>query len=145
MLTVLMPLVWMSLEAQAEHRPLPVLKLIVNDGKSSRYRCEVTNPSDASWYFLGYAAETIPVPAGRITPVPILQHRQKDVWVAQFDGRCGVGITAVELPARATVFFEVMLHLVPGQEERVGLSIVAVPERGTYRQVFSQTVRGPGK
>lgn len=127
--------------------PEPTIKLLRPEGKMKLCRCEVTNTSKVSWYFHGYSAATMqsPLPAGRVAPVPVIQHMKEGKWVSQFDGRCGVGISPIELPAGATAWFEMYLTAPGNTETRIGLYMNYGKDGGRHRHVWSNSVKTAGE
>lgn len=125
----------------------PILKLLPPEGKSQAYRCEVTNTSKVSWYFHGNVVKTSSpaLPPGRVVTEPIIQHLTNGNWETQRNGRCGVGISPIELTAGSTVWFELNLMFPQNADSRVGLYMNYGKEGSTYRHVWSNAVKPPGK
>jgi hypothetical protein len=127
--------------AFAQAHPMPTLTLVLKDPKLGLYEATVRNPSQASWYFLGYSREYVgsSLPANHICPVPTIQYLTDGQWKSQFDGRCGVGINPIELKPGSTSTFTV--HLAEKQQARVGLSLLATKQWSHYQQLWSNPIQ----
>jgi hypothetical protein len=141
------PFLMSLLLAQVISSSEPTLKLLPQEGKTQLYRCEVANTSKVTWYFKGNSVVKVQpsMPSGRIVPVHIIQHLKDGIWVSQFDGRCGVGISTIELPPGATAWFDLYLPFFQKTESRVGLYMYYGKVGTGHRYVWSNAVQPPAK
>lgn len=140
-LLALATLVW---EKPLQDKPLPTLKLIAQADRPGGYWCEVTNPSKTSWYFRGYSPASFQskLPADRIAPYSQIQRLKNGQWVTEFDGRCGVGIGPVELPAETKASFFTFLRDSEREDVRVGISISPTKDWKHSQNIWSEPVKG---
>jgi hypothetical protein len=144
MTCLLLTLAILAADEKATDRPKPTIKLIAPKDKQARFQCEVTNPGKSSWYFLGYSLESMApkLPVDRIAPIPTIQHRRNGKWVTAFDGRCGVGMGPIELPAGTKAAFDVIFSLSDGDEARVGITILSTKEWKDSKIIWSEPIKG---
>ncbi|MFO0815992.1 MAG: hypothetical protein U0796_22470 [Gemmatales bacterium] len=138
-------LLWSGLLQQqccATSHLLPTVRLLSSTPQGALV-FQVTNPTKAMWYFQGYGPTYFqtPLPAGKISPISHIERFRQGEWRTDFDGRCGVGITRVELPAGAKATFTVMTHLVDREPIRVRLTFFATKEASQPFTLKSETVR----
>ena len=72
---------------------------------------ELSNPNNASFCYTGYQSNSFdpPLKEGQIAPLCQVELRQNGEWQPNAIGRCGTGLADLELKAKSSATFQIML------------------------------------
>jgi hypothetical protein len=84
---------------------------------------EVANPNDASLSYTGYTPDSFdpPLTAGHISPLYYIELKRDGKWEVDSRGYCGTGMANLELAARSSATFTVMIPTDEWQAVKVGI------------------------